>query len=284
MNGFSGRSINGLELRDMTYWQMNISEANIYVQELLSKGLASRDLLLLAAHYRRLDLEQDLLKRTQSIIVDGIFKGVKHTGCAHGSLLCPKILGTYEKEISAEIIRLSNDKDCFIEIGCAEGYYTTGIGVVTDIPSIIGVDISPPALIEAKKSAEINLIGQKCSFFEDLKVAASAVRGRTFAMIDVDGSEIQVIRDFLGVLSATQCRSTTLLIETDYSAGCSNESDIISELQKYEFTVVKVIQQSSAQRFSLQVDHLTNSFLDKAIYGLEGRPCDQKWLIAEFVS
>ena len=261
---------------------MKTEEANNEILKLFSKGLTSRQLLVLAAHHRRLDLEKSLCAQTNNKIIGGIFKGVKHTGEAHGSTLCPKILGSYEKEIAQEIHKICKGKDSFVDIGCAEGYYTTGVAKTTAIDTVIGVDISEPALMQARKSATINGVDHKCQFFSKIKPATNLIKGKTLVMIDVDGSEIPVIKELMGSLSTSQKQFAELLIETDFhSDGRSNESEIAGELIKHGFSVTKTIEQLIHHRFSDISYQLTTSLLDQVIYGLEGRPSNQKWLIAK---
>ena len=260
---------------------MRTQDANDKILKLFSQGLTSRQLLVLAAHHRRLELEKNLCAKTNRTIISGIFKGVKHTGEAHGSTLCPKILGSYEKEIAQELHKICKGKDSFIDIGCAEGYYTTGVAKTTDIDTVIGIDISDPALIQARKSAAINGVIHKCQFFSEIKPATKLIKGNTLIMIDVDGSEIPVITELMSTLDTSQKRVTELLIETDFhSDGRSNENEIAGELIKYGFSITKTIEQSIHHRFSDTSRQLTTSLLDQVIYGLEGRPSNQKWLIA----
>ena len=88
----------------------------------------------------------------------------------------------------------TGNKGC--SFGCAEGYYTTGIGAITDIPLILGVDINEKALEQARKASELNGISGKRRFSSDLLDAARLVTGKTLVMIDVEGSEVDVIDQF----------------------------------------------------------------------------------------
>ena len=252
------------------------------MEELLEKGLSSRDLLILAANYRRTDIEEFFLKSFDNKIVDGLFKGCIHPGKAHASMLCPKLLGTYEKEISRDLWELASDKECFIDIGCAEGYYTTGLGVTTKIPLILGVDISENALCQARSSSKLNGISNKTKFFNDLSEATRLVKGKTLAMIDVDGSEVEVINKLFASLNSEQSLLMELIIETDFNPdGTSNTVEIESALRHQNFGVSKVITQSILERFSPIAEDYTKSYLDLLVCGLEGRPLNQSWLIAK---
>ena len=173
---------------------MDINEASARILELFSQGMTSRQLLVLAAHHRRIELEKSLCASTNNKIIGGIFEGVTHTGEAHGSTLCPKILGTYEKEIAKDLQTLCEQKDCFVDIGCAEGYYTTGIAKTTDIKTVIGIDLSESALIQARESARLNKVASKCQFFSTIKMAASQINGKSLIMIDVEAAKYQSFR------------------------------------------------------------------------------------------
>lgn len=260
---------------------MDQSDANDLVFELLSKGVTSRQLLVLAAHHRRIELEKQLLKTFNNQIADGPFKGAKQAGFAHGSTLCPKILGSYENELSNRIKNLTRNKSCFIDIGCAEGYYTTGIGLKYDVPVIIGVDISNPAIEQAKKSAEINNISKKCIFETSIENASNHLSTNCLAMIDVDGDEVKVINSFCHELSRHSIQNIDLIIETDYQKnGKSNSDEIARLLKSNNFEIKEIIYQDFSMRKSEASKTLTNSLLDLIIYGLEGRPLDQHWIIA----
>ena len=147
---------------------------------------------------------------------------------------------------------------------------------------MLGVDVSEQALALARKSSEENGISCKSKFFLDLAEAASLVKGRSLVMIDVDGSEIQVIDELFSSLSVAQSLLLELIIETDFGEhGSSNAADIESALLDRVFVVSKVINQSVSNRFSPVSEALTTSLLDLMVYGLEGRPLDQSWLIAK---
>ena len=77
---------------------MRTEDANNEILKLFSQGLTSRQLLVLAAHYRRLDLEKSLCKQTNKEIISGIFKGIKHTGEAMDLPFAPKYLEAMKKK------------------------------------------------------------------------------------------------------------------------------------------------------------------------------------------
>ena len=259
---------------------LDLNQANQKIIELLEDGISTRSLLLLATHHRRIELEHQLIRKFGNRIADGPFKDMVHTGNAHSSLICPKILGTYEAELIPTIKKLTVNKSTFLDIGCAEGYYTTGIGLTTEIPYIIGVDISKEALSEAKKLAELNDISHKCHFNTKLSEAFLKAHSQCLIMIDVDGNELEVIRQVNVEIKNNNLKEVSLIVETDYDEEKNNLPDIIQLLAREDFSIDNVIAQNPALRFSSLATSLSTSLLDQTLFGLEGRRTDQKWIIA----
>ena len=83
-------------------------------------------------------------------------------------------------------------------------------------------------------------------------------------------------------MRSAQTALVELIAETDFNAdGSSNAEAIVGALRRRNFVVTRVINQSVVDRFSSLSESLSASYLDLFIYGLEGRPIDQRWLIAK---
>jgi len=94
-------------------------------------------------------------------------------------------------------------------------------------------------------------------------------------MIDVDGSEIDVIRSIFTCDNEETLKQSYFFIETDYdSSGNSNRNSIIDEFGIRGFRMRKEIKQNPLERISCIAQKYTQSFLDLAIYGMEGRPAN----------
>jgi len=107
---------------------MDFQEVMKNVLRLWQSGASTRNLLVAAANYRRCDLEAKIFEYFDGIVQEGVFKGIRISPpSAHPSVHIPKILGTYEVEISSSIIMLAENSNVFVDIGCADGYYTSGI-------------------------------------------------------------------------------------------------------------------------------------------------------------
>ena len=247
---------------------------------MLNEGYSSYDLLRVAAHFRRSELEQDLHSRLNGLVADGPFRGMRCLPSAHASTLSPKLLGTYEREIQNDLMKLAYSIDSFLDVGCAEGYYTTGLSLVPNISKVVGVDINEHSLEAARKMAALNGAAHKCAFKANIEDALAMLTGATLIMIDVDGSEINVLDKIFQCSTENLLRRSSFLIETDYHQnGASNKQDIIDKLQRSGFELTKEIKQDPVQRISAFAAKQTHSYLDLAIYGLEGRPLSQSWLL-----
>lgn len=252
------------------------------LRRLLDAGANSHDLLVVAAHWRRLDLEQWLVQQLDSRIAAGPFKGLRHPGQAHGSTLAPKLLGTYEKEIQADLLGLAAKARTFLNIGCAEGYYTTGLAARGHLRQVIGVDRDRQALRAAAASARENGVDEICEFTTDVHEAIDRLEHIDLILIDVDGAELDVLNDLLNTCRAEVLTDSTLVIETDYQAdGDSNRPEIIATLGNGQYQILAERKQSIHNRFCQLPDiTLPGSYLDRCLLGLEGRPSEQSWLIA----
>ena len=82
------------------------------------------------------------------------------------------MLGTYEKEIQSDLMGFAADARTFLNIGCAEGYYTTGLAVCADLQQVVGVDVDQRALQAAIAYAQLNGVNHQCRFsdFPDLNL------------------------------------------------------------------------------------------------------------------
>ena len=252
------------------------------LQGLLAEGYSSYEILRYAANLRRVELESRLHSALNGVVASGPFVGMRCPATAHASVLCPKLIGSYEKEIQSDLLALVDTSDCFIDIGCAEGYYTTGIARYGRIKTVVGVDISEKALVAASLMAKANGVGEKCFFGDSIADGFQYLSGEVMVMIDVDGAEIEVIHEFFSISSTRgkSVQSYTFIVETDYgSDGTSNRGQIVDAFAAYGYVPRKVVPQQPELRVSRIPDSITGSFLDLAIAGMEGRPADQSWVI-----
>ena len=262
---------------------MNYAEIIEAFKELLRGGATSKDLLILAANFRRKHIEMELFDDFNGIIQDGVFKGVKLSPATHDSVLTPKILGTYEIEIAKYVKHFAEQSRVFIDIGCADGYYTSGIAANTNIEKVVGIDISSEALEIATKSAKQNQIIKKCIFKNKLKNALPHLESGCFVMIDVDGSEREVLDELSAYIQASQLRKINILMETDFDKNKqSNKQTLAEKIINLGWTISEIVDCDPLcqSRFSPLARRVYSSYLDQMICAMERGFSNQSWIIA----
>ena len=225
-------------------------------------------------------LEELLVAKSDSLEVrSGLFQGMRLSKEVLASQLLPKILGTYEKEIQDCIKEFSGSFDKFVDIGCAEGFYVAGISRWLNIPSL-GIDIDPRSEGAVSYVAQVNEISSLISFSTDINKVEAFLEGSVLCLVDVDGSEMEVLRNFdLLCNSADSLSFVRLLVESDFSAeGKNNIPEIVAFLALSGWNVDRVLRQNPTNRFHPSLSEL--SFLDQVARGFEGRPGGQSWIVA----
>jgi len=80
-------------------------------------------------------------------ILGGPFKGMLYSDTAYGSSILPKIFGTYEQLLNPWVEQAINkDYKTIIDIGCAEGYYSSGFAMRSRNSKIYAYDTNKKAL------------------------------------------------------------------------------------------------------------------------------------------
>ena len=149
-------------------------------------------------------LKYTLKKETKEIIAEileklkvasGPFKGLKYPSLnSYGSSLLPKLLGTYERELSDVINVICTKKySSIVDIGCAEGYYANGFAIKMNIP-VYAFDISSTARKLCKEISVLNETNIKIGGFCDLNILCSLDLGKkSLIMMDCEGYELNLI-------------------------------------------------------------------------------------------
>lgn len=153
-------------------------------------------------------------------VIWGLFKGMRYLNISHCSALIPKLVGTYEEEISGWL-KDSKKYLNIINLGSAEGYYAVGLALKNAATNVLAVDISPNARKMCKKLIKLNRVKNVHvkSFLtkEDFKI----MRGGLIVS-DIEGDEVEIInpqrnRDLLDYDYIIECHdfirpSTSILI------------------------------------------------------------------------
>uniref|UniRef100_UPI0040488B91 hypothetical protein n=1 Tax=Cyanobium sp. TaxID=2164130 RepID=UPI0040488B91 len=120
------------------------------ISQLVNSGMNPKQLYKAAYTFYRVALEEQLIAKQPVVVQSGLFKGMVLFPGSLGSQLLPKWLGTYEAEVQGLLEEQAKDCNCFIDIGCAEGFYLTGMAPGWVSPAtaatLIHVHTQPPLL------------------------------------------------------------------------------------------------------------------------------------------
>lgn len=148
-------------------------------------------------------------------VLHGPFKGMKYPGLrSKSSALYPKLLGTYEQELSTSIETfITKNYAQLLDIGCAEGYYAVGMALRLPNLKVYAYDIDPEARKLTSEMATLNGVENR------VKVESSCTTDtlkqfdfskKTLIICDAEGYEKQLFtKECLDNL-----KTVDLLIET----------------------------------------------------------------------
>lgn len=130
-------------------------------------------------------------------VLNGYFKGMKYPAFeSHGSSLYPKLLGSYESELSDIIKEIcSQEYQDIIDVGCAEGFYAVGLALMSPKSRVYAFDIDHRAIAACKIMAEINgvadriVYGEHCS--DDI-IRLFPFKEKGLIISDCEGYEISL--------------------------------------------------------------------------------------------
>lgn len=128
-----------------------------------------------------------------------------------GSELYPKLIGSYESELSNVIhFILKQDYSTVLDIGCAEGYYAVGIGMNMPDARIIAYDTNETALILCHQMAQLNDVSiETAGFCTADTIRSLKLKKKSLIISDCEGFESELFTESL----CEELRSHDLLIE-----------------------------------------------------------------------
>jgi hypothetical protein len=147
-------------------------------------------------------------------VMAGPFSGLTYEGInAFGSMLTPKLLGTYELElweVANEII--ATRPSLIIDIGAAEGYYAVGLAAkLGQNAEIIAFETNTAARNELTRLAANNGVGNRIRCLGECTSAELGDLLQTDCLIicDCEGAEVGL----LDPLALPQLRNAAILVE-----------------------------------------------------------------------
>jgi precorrin-6B methylase 2 len=96
-------------------------------------------------------------------VVSGPFRGMQYIRQElPGSVLVPKLLGSYESELHPALeALLANHYSAIVDVGCAEGYYAVGLALRLKTAQVYAFDIDARARQACKELARLNGVSER---------------------------------------------------------------------------------------------------------------------------
>ena len=247
---------------------------------LVNNGMNPQLLFKASYTFYKHHLESQLALSKELRVLSGLFEGMLLYPASLASALLPKALGTYEKEVQDYLQESAYHFDKFLDVGCAEGFYLSAIARWKKIPCL-GIDIDTRSQESVTYAANVNGVSSLVSFASNLSGAKDFLSGSMLCLVDVDGSEVDILEQLNVMLEASSLlTSVKLIIESDQSTlGRQNTPELIALLCASGWRVERTINQDPGNRFVGFCSEL--SFLEQVVRGAEGRPGGQCWIVAE---
>jgi hypothetical protein len=225
----------------------------------------------------RLEHEAKLVKEYLNndwTVRHGPFAGMRYALLTSGSLLSPKIIGSYESPIHQWITdAIAHNYEKILNIGCGEGYYAVGFSLKSKATHVYAYDIDAQARENVLTIARLNgatdnlHIRGQCTVDE----LQREVTGRTLILCDTDGGEFDLFRpDLVPGLSQAD-----LIIEThDYCCPGVTETLAGRFLPSHRVEITYHCAKT-AKTFPVLA---TIPIEEHAFLLEEGRPRSQRWM------
>jgi hypothetical protein len=155
-----------------------------------------------------------VVRETKSTVRSGPFRGMKYLKTSSGSVLAPKLLGIYERELHQAIEEaIASPIRRIVDIGAAEGYYCTGFAMRMPRAKVVAYEIDEPARVLIAEMACLNEVSDRveirgaCTVDELNSVLDASVP--TLVICDAEGAEAYL----LDPLRVPALRTAYILVE-----------------------------------------------------------------------
>jgi hypothetical protein len=138
----------------------------------------------------------EFLRKYGARVNGGPFAGMLYIHRATGSVLTPKLVGSYESELHSILETLaSRDYTRIIDIGCAEGYYAVGMARRFPEARVYAFDTDPFARNMCRRMAQLNDVSDRVEVRSgaDFAVLGEVVGDRSLVICDCDGCEAYLL-------------------------------------------------------------------------------------------
>ena len=153
-------------------------------------------------------------ERTGGRVLAGPFAGMRYAHHSHGSVYIPKLLGIYERELSASVEAIcALAPDRIIDAGAAEGYYAVGLALRLPSTQVIAYEMEAAGRTFLAEMVSLNGVEGRVEIRGKAEPAElqAALEGtaRPLVVCDVEGYELVLLDP--GAVPAL--RGTHILVE-----------------------------------------------------------------------
>ena len=158
----------------------------------------------------------------RATVCAGPFAGMKYVRSSVGSVLLPKLLGTYERELQPIVEQWCRQPNLLVvDVGAAEGYYAVGLTHRCPTVRCIAFEAEAAGRALIQEMARANGVEQQIDIrgFCTPKMLTDALAGREemLVIMDVEGAETELL-DPVAVPALTEC-SILVELHPQYHAG-----------------------------------------------------------------
>jgi hypothetical protein len=232
--------------------------------------------------------ETQAFMRVRKILCDslevknGPFKGMRYsTAASAGSSLYPKLIGTYERELTPFIDDiLARQFELIVDIGAAEGYYAVGFAMRMKgrIKSVVAYDTDPKARALCAANALINSVSVAVEGFCDSTTLIDAcAQTSSMIIIDAEGYEKVLISEGL----TKRLSHCSFLVESHDCFDIDTTNHLINCFSStHKIKLISSIDDIEKAYTYMDLEEFGLSLHDKKMLFQEGRQTIMKWIYA----
>ena len=151
---------------------------------------------------------------TGGVVMGGPFTGLRYVDSAMGSMLGPKLLGTYEKELNPTIEQIvARGYRTVINIGAGEGYYAIGLAKRIPGARVICYEALEKNRPQIRTLSELNGVSERIEIrglcTAELLAETLETVEDVLIVCDVEGAEVDILKPDI----APKLREADVLIE-----------------------------------------------------------------------
>jgi hypothetical protein len=219
--------------------------------------------------------------RANQQIQSGPFQGMQYLEHSYWNLYYPKLLGTYEQELSAHIEQMIlQEPPLIINVGAGEGYFAVGIARRLPNSQVVAFEATASERDRLARMCALNGVeGQVCiraTCEPQLLGQAMSQSLSPYVICDVEGYEDQLLRPE----QLTNVEGATFLVEVHEFTKPSLRQELLARFQKTHLCELVWPQPRTTQQYPFQ-NGFTRLLPQVYVTGPmnEFRPKEMCWMI-----